>query len=140
MATKRKSAAQRDVLESATITRAEAVLKDSAAGGESIPPIIGDAIRVLKQEIATLRFQGASKGGQTPSKSVKPVSSGTHPAVTGLSIGGAKEVLDYILAVAVEGDKIGQGLLELPFIDGGITAIIATVAAWLATGKKKKKK
>ena len=138
MATKRKSVAQRDVLESATITRAEAVLKDSAAGGESIPPIIGDAIRVLKQEIATLRFQGASKGGQTPSKSVKPVSSGTHPAVTGLSIGGAKEVLDYILAVAVEGDRIGQGLLELPFIDGGITAIIATVAAWLATGKKKK--
>ena len=140
MATKRKSAAQRDVLESATITRAEAVLKDSAAGGESIPPIISDAIRILKQEIATLRFQGAAKGGQTPSKSVKPVSSGTHPAVTGLSIGGAKEVLDYILAVAVEGDKIGQGLLELPFIDGGITAIIATVAAWLATGNKKKKK
>jgi len=58
--------------------------------------------------------------------------------VTGLSIGGAKEVLDYILAIAVEGDKIGQGLLELPFIDGGITAIIATAAAWLAKGNKKK--
>ena len=138
MATKRKSAAQRDVLESPTITRAEAVLKDSAAGGESIPPIISDAIRILKQEIATLRFQGAAKGGQIPSKAVKPVSSGTHPAVTGLSIGGAKEVLDYILAIAVEGDKIGQGLLELPFIDGGITAIIATAAAWLAKGNKKK--
>ena len=83
MATKKRSVAQKDILESSTITRAEAVLKDSAAGGESIPPIIGDAIRVLKQEIATLRFQGASKGGQTPSKSVKPVPSGTHPAVTG---------------------------------------------------------
>ena len=138
MATKRRSVAQRDVLESPTITRAEAVLKDSAAGGESIPPIISDAIRILKQEIATLRFQGASKGGQIPSKAVKPVSSGTHPAVTGLSIGGAKEVLDYILAIAVEGDRIGQGFLELPFIDGGITAIIATTAAWLAKGNKKK--
>ena len=134
MATKRKSAAQRDVLESPTITRAEAVLKDS----DTISPIISDAIRVLKQEITTLRFQGTTKGGQTPSKSVKPVSSGTHPAVTGLSIGGAKEVLDYILAVAVEGDRIGQGFLELPFIDGGITAIIATTAAWLAKGNKKK--
>ena len=134
MATKRRSVAQRDVLESPTITRAEAVLKDS----DTISPIISDAIRVLKQEITTLRFQGTTKGGQTPSKSVKPVSSGTHPAVTGLSIGGAKEVLDYILAVAVEGDKIGQGLLELPFIDGGITAIIATAAAWLAKGNKKK--
>jgi hypothetical protein len=134
MATKRRSVAQRDVLESPTITRAEAVLKDS----DTISPIISDAIRVLKQEITTLRFQGTTKGGQTPSKSVKPVSSGTHPAVTGLSIGGAKEVLDYILAIAVEGDKIGQGLLELPFIDGGITAIIATVAAWLAKGNKKK--
>jgi len=134
MATKRRSVAQRDVLESPTITRAEAVLKDS----DTISPIISDAIRVLKQEITTLRFQGTTKGGQTPSKSVKPVSSGTHPAVTGLSIGGAKEVLDYILAIAVEGDKIGQGLLELPFIDGGITAIIATAAAWLAKGNKKK--
>ena len=134
MATKRRSVAQRDVLESPTITRAEAVLKDS----DTISPIISDAIRVLKQEITTLRFQGTMKGGQTPSKSVKPVSSGTHPAVTGLSIGGAKEVLDYILAIAVEGDKIGQGLLELPFIDGGITAIIATTAAWLAKGNKKK--
>ena len=134
MATKRRSVAQRDVLESPTITRAEAVLKDS----DTISPIISDAIRVLKQEITTLRFQGTTKGGQTPSKSVKPVSSGTHPAVTGLSIGGAKEVLNYILAIAVEGDKIGQGLLELPFIDGGITAIIATAAAWLAKGNKKK--
>lgn len=134
MATKRRSVAQRDVLESPTITRAEAVLKDS----DTISPIISDAIRVLKQEITTLRVKGTTKGGQTPSKSVKPVSSGTHPAVTGLSIGGAKEVLDYILAIAVEGDKIGQGLLELPFIDGGITAIIATVAAWLAKGNKKK--
>ena len=134
MATKRRSVAQRDVLESPTITRAEAVLKDS----DTISPIISDAIRVLKQEITTLRVKGTTKGGQTPSKSVKPVSSGTHPAVTGLSIGGAKEVLDYILAIAVEGDKIGQGLLELPFIDGGITAIIATAAAWLAKGNKKK--
>ena len=134
MATKRRSVAQRDVLESPTITRAEAVLKDS----DTISPIISDAIRVLKQEIATLRFQGAAKGGQIPSKAVKPVSSGTHPAVTGLSIGGAKEVLDYILAIAVEGDRIGQGFLELPFIDGGITAIIATAAAWLAKGNKKK--
>ena len=134
MATKRRSVAQRDVLESPTITRAEAVLKDS----DTISPIISDAIRILKQEIATLRFQGTTKGGQTPSKSVKPVSSGTHPAVTGLSIGGAKEVLDYILAIAVEGDRIGQGFLELPFIDGGITAIIATAAAWLAKGNKKK--
>ena len=134
MATKRKSVAQRDVLESPTITRAEAVLKDS----DTISPIISDAIRVLKQEITTLRVKGTTKGGQTPSKSVKPVSSGTHPAVTGLSIGGAKEVLDYILAIAVEGDRIGQGFLELPFIDGGITAIIATAAAWLAKGNKKK--
>ena len=138
MATKRRSPAQKDILESSTITRADEVLRNSAAGGENIPPIIGDAIRVLKQEIATLRFQSAGKGALIPSKGVKPDSPPTHPAVTGLSIGGAKEVIDYILAGAVEGDRIGQGLLELPFIDGGITAIIATVAAWLATGKKKK--
>ena len=138
MATKRRSPAQKDILESSTVTRADEVLRNSAAGGENIPPIIADAIRVLKQEISTLRFQSAGKGTLIPSKGVKPATPPTHPAVTGLSIGGAKEVIDYILAVAVEGDRIGQGLLELPFIDGGITAIIATVAAWLATGKKKK--
>ena len=138
MATKRRSPAQKDILESSTITRADEVLRNSAAGGENIPPIIADAIRVLKQEISTLRFQSAGNGALIPSKGVKPATPPTHPAVTGLSIGGAKEVIDYILAVAVEGDRIGQGLLELPFIDGGITAIIATVAAWLATGKKKK--
>ena len=138
MATKRKSPAQKDILESSTVTRADEVLRNSAAGGEGIPPIIADAIRVLKQEISTLRFQSAGKGALIPSKGVKPAPPPTHPAVTGLSIGGAKEVIDYILAVAVEGDRIGQGLLELPFIDGGITAIIATAAAWLATGNKKK--
>ncbi len=138
MATKRKSPAQKDILKSSTVTRADEVLRNSSTGGEGIPPIIADAIRVLKQEISTLRFQSAAKGGRIPSKAVKPAATPTHPAVTGLSIGGAKEVLDYILAIAVEGDRIGQGLLELPFIDGGITAIIATAAAWLATGNKKK--
>ena len=138
MATKKRSVTKKDILESSTVTRADEVLRNSAAGGENMPPIIADAIRVLKQEISTLRFQSAGKGALIPSKGVKPVAPPTHPAVTGLSIGGAKEVIDYILAVAVEGDRIGQGLLELPFIDGGITAIIATVAAWLATGKKKK--
>ena len=96
MATKRRSPAQKDILESSTITRADEVLRNSAAGGENIPPIIADAIRVLKQEISTLRFQSAGKGGLIPSKGVKPDSPPTHPAVTGLSIGGAKEVIDYI--------------------------------------------
>ena len=60
MATKRRSAAQKDILESSTVTRADEVIRNSAAMDEGIPPIIGDAIRVLKQEIATLRFQGAA--------------------------------------------------------------------------------
>ena len=138
MATKRRSPAQKDILESSTITRADEVLRNSAAGGENIPPIIGDAIRVLKQEISTLRFQSAGKGALIPSKGVKPDSPPTHPAVTGLSIGGAKEVLDYILDIGAAGDKVAQGFLELPFIDGGITAIIATCAAFFAKGSRSK--
>ena len=64
-------------------------------------------------------------------------SNGHHPAITGLSIGGAKEVLDYVFGIGFKGDTDTIGFLALPFIDGGITALIATIAAFLAKGSKK---
>jgi len=45
--------------------------------------------------------------------------------------------LDWILAIATENDRYGQEFLQLSFVDGGITAIIAATAAWLAKGSSR---
>ena len=133
MATKRKSPPKRDILESSTIKRAE----DIVSRDENIPPIVKDSLRVLKSEIENLRVANKNKENNRTSGSLKTKETGHHPAVTGLSIGGAKEVLDYIFAMGFEGDSATLGFLALPFIDGGITAMVATAAAFLARGSKK---
>ena len=136
MATKRRPPAKRDILESSTVKRAEEIVSHD----ENIPPIVKDSLRVLKNEIENLRSVNKAHGGQIPSGSNKPADKGHHPAVTGLSIGGAKEVLDYIFGMGFAGDAATLGFLALPAIDGGITAMIATAAAFLAKGSGEKKK
>ncbi len=115
-----------DVLRSSQIVRAEQVLRDA-----DVPPIVRDAHQILKAEIIQLRLNKEIAAAKP-----KSVDSSTHPAVTGLSVGGAKEIVDYFLLLATESDPIGRDLLEMSFVDGGITAIIATVAAWLTTKPK----
>ena len=136
MATKRRAPAKRDILESSTVKRAEEIVSHD----ENIPPIVKDSLKALKNEIENLRSVNKAHGSRTPQNLNKPVDKGHHPAVTGLSIGGAKEVLDYIFGMGFAGDTATLGFLELPAINGGITAIIATVAAFLAKGSGKKKK
>ena len=47
-----------------------------------------------------------------------------------------KELIDLFLAIATQGYRYSQEFLELSFIDGGITAIIAASAAWIAKGSR----
>ena len=128
-----------DVLESRHIRLAEDYLDGEQ--GRKLPGVIGDAWKELRTEILSLRREVSrdeEKIKYGTKKTSKSDGDGHHPAITGLSIGGAKEVLDYILDIGAAGDKIAQGFLELPFIDGGITAIIATCAAFFAKGSRKK--
>jgi len=136
MNTSRGSLAKKDILESGTVKRAEEIISYD----ENIPPIVKDSIKVLKNEIESLRTINRTHGSGTLQHSNKPVNEGLHPAVTGLSIGGAKEVLDYIFGMGFAGDTVTLGFLDLPAINGGITAIIATVAAFLAKGSGEKNK
>lgn len=136
MNTSRGSLAKKDILESGTVKRAEEIISYD----ENIPPIVRDSIKVLKNEIESLRIINRTHGSGSLQRSHKPVNEGSHPAVTGLSIGGAKEVLDYIFGMGFAGDTATLGFLALPAINGGITAIIATVAAFLAKGSGGKNK
>ena len=119
-----------DILRSSKIVRAEQLLRDA-----DVPPIIREAHQTLKAEIIQLRLKREIAAAKP-----KTDDSSTHPAVTGLSVGGAKEIIDYFLLIATESDPIGRDLLGMSFVDGGITAIIATVAAWVTTKPKKHKK
>ena len=119
-----------DVLSSSKVVRAEQLL-----GSGDVPPVVRDAHLELKSEIVKLRMNREIAAAKP-----KPDDSSTHPAVTGLSVGGAKEIIDYFLLIATESDPIGRDLLGMSFVDGGITAIIATVAAWVTTKPKKHKK
>ena len=119
-----------DVLSSSKVVRAEQLL-----GSGDVPPVVRDAHLELKSEIVKLRMNREIAAAKP-----KADDSSTHPAVTGLSVGGAKEIIDYFLLIATESDPKGRDLLGMSFVDGGITAIIATVAAWITTKPKPKKK
>ena len=120
-----------DVLRSPKIVRAEEVLRS-----DDVPPIVREAHFALKSEVVALRMS------QEIAKSKPPTDDrSTHPAwVQGLSVGGAKEVIDYFLMLASAQDPFAQDLLEMSFVDGGITALIATIAAWITAPKFRKRK
>ena len=119
-----------DVLSSSKVVRAEQLL-----GSGDVPPVVRDAHLELKSEIVKLRMNREIAAAKPKSDD-----NATHPAVPGLSVGGAKEIIDYFLLIATESDPIGRDLLGMSFVDGGITASIATVAAWVTTKPKKHKK
>ena len=125
-----------DILESKKIESANAYI--AGKDGHQVPLVVRSAYEDVKREV--WRLQHLKTGmpalpGTTKQAASK--SNGAHPAVTGLSIGGMKEVIDYVFGVGFEGDTATMGFLALPFIDGGITALIATIAAFLAKGSKK---
>ena len=136
MAIKRNTPPKRDILESGIIKRADEIVSNS----KNISPIVKNSLTALKSEIEKLRAINKAHSSRTPHNLNKPADKGHHPAVTGLSIGGAKEVLDYIFGMGFAGQYATLGFLALPAIDGGITAIIATAAAFLAKGSGEKKK
>ena len=136
MAIKRNTPPKRDILESGIIKRADEIVSNS----KNISPIVKNSLTALKSEIEKLRAINKAHTSRTSHNLNKPDDKGHHPAVTGLSIGGAKEVLDYIFGMGFAGQYTTLGFLALPAIDGGITAMIATAAAFLAKGSGEKKK
>ena len=128
-----------DVLESRNIHLAEDFFEGEE--GYKIPQLVKSGWKDLRAEIFRLRREvdkDEEKIKYGVKKSKESNGDGHHPAITGLTIGGAKEVIDYIFDIASAGDKVAQGFLDLPFIDGGITAIIATCAAFFAKGSRSK--
>ena len=118
-----------DILRSSRIIRAEEMLHS-----DDVPPIVREAHQVLRSEIVSMRM-----AREIAKNKPEPEAKTTHPAAVGLSVGGAKEVVDYFLALASTGDPYAKDLLEMSFVDGGLTAIIATIAAWITKPKPKKK-
>ena len=118
-----------DILRSSRIIRAEEMLHS-----DDVPPIVREAHQVLRSEIVSMRM-----AREIAKHKPEPEAKTTHPAAVGLSVGGAKEVVDYFLALASTGDPYAKDLLEMSFVDGGLTAIIATIAAWITKPKPKKK-
>jgi len=118
------------------------VAADDFIGGEEqhrVPLVVRTAYEEVKKELRKTNrtLKEKKEAPVVKHKASMKESNGYHPAVTGLSVGGVKELIDWILALATQGDKYGQEFLQLSFIDGGITAIIAGGAAWLAKGSKK---
>ena len=120
-----------DILRSSRIVRAEEVLHEG-----DVPPIVREAHQILKSEIVSMRMSREIAKNKPDERK----NNGTHPAVTGLSVGGAKEVVDYFLFLAATGDPYAKDLLEMSFVDGGLTALIATIAAWISKPTKKGRK
>ena len=126
----------REVLDSHIVQAAEDLLNDRDEGYK-VPRVMREGFLALRTELVRQRREremGVLDARPTAKKKKK--NSGSHPAVTGLSIGGAKEVLDYVFLMGFEHDRQILGFLDLPFIDGGITALIATAAAWFHHHKK----
>ena len=126
-----------DVLESRTVESADSLIDGEEA--HQVPLVVKTAYEEVKKELRKVNRLLKEKKEEpvVKHKAPKKESNGHHPAITGLSIGGAKEVLDYVFGIGFKGDTDTIGFLALPFIDGGITALIATIAAFLAKGSKK---
>ena len=120
-----------DILRSSRIIRAEEMLHS-----DDVPPIVREAHQVLRSEIVAMRMAREIAKNKPDERK----NNGTHPAAVGLSVGGAREVLDYFLELASAGDPYARDLLGMSFVDGGITAIIATIAAWVTKPNKKSRK
>ncbi len=125
-----------NILESGVVKRADEHLDGDE--GYKIPLVIIDAYKGLKKEVKMLHRMVGEEPPHSLNKATikKKESDGHHPAVTGLSVGGVKELIDWFLAIATQGDRYSQEFFELSFIDGGITAIIAAGAAWIAKGSR----
>ena len=122
----------KDVLQSSNVVRAQELLSTD----QDIHKAVKDGFFELQHEIVGMRMARQIAKNKPDQRK----DNGTHPAVTGLSVGGAKEVVDYFLALASTGDPYAQDLLSMSFVDGGLTALIATIAAWITKPNKKGKK
>ena len=122
----------KDVLQSSNVVRAQELLSTD----QDIHKAVKDGFFELQHEIVGMRMARQIAKNKPDQRK----DNGTHPAVTGLSVGGAKEVVDYFLALASTGDPYAQDLLSMSFVDGGITALIATIAAWVTKPNKKARK
>ena len=137
MATKKiKRHREGNVLESRKVESADEWIEGEH--GHEVPLVVRSAYEDVKKEVRRLQ-RGKPEMPALPSRAKQAAteSNGAHPAVTGLSIGGAKEVIDYVFGIGFGSDTATMGFLALPFIDGGITALIATIAAFLAKWNKK---
>ena len=119
-------------LHSSNVVRATELLRND----QDIHKAVKDGFFELKHEIVDSRLARQIAKNKPDERK----NNGTHPAVTGLSVGGAKEVVDYFLALASTGDPYAQDLLAMSFVDGGLTALIATIAAWVTKPNKKARK
>tara|TARA_R110001583_G_scaffold185968_1_gene346476 strand:- start:257 stop:646 length:390 start_codon:yes stop_codon:yes gene_type:complete len=122
----------KDVLQSSNVVRAQELLSTD----QDIHKAVKDGFFELQHEIVGMRMARQIAKNKPDQRK----DNGTHPAVTGLSVGGAKEVVDYFLALASTGDPYAQDLLSMSFVDGGLTALIATIAAWITKPNKKGRK
>ena len=122
----------KDVLQSSNVVRAQELLSTD----QDIHKAVKDGFFELQHEIVGMRMARQIAKNKPDQRK----DNGTHPAVTGLSVGGAKEVVDYFLFLAATGDPYAKDLLEMSFVDGGLTALIATIAAWITKPTKKGRK
>ena len=122
----------KDVLHSSNVVRATELLRND----QDVHKAIKDGFFELKHEIVDSRLARQIAKNKPDERK----NNGTHPAAVGLSVGGAKEVVDYFLALASTGDPYAQDLLAMSFVDGGLTALIATIAAWVTKPTKKGRK
>jgi hypothetical protein len=122
----------KDVLQSSNVVRAQELLSTD----QDIHKAVKDGFFELQHEIVGMRMARQIAKNKPDERK----NNGTHPAAVGLSVGGAKEVVDYFLALASTGDPYAQDLLAMSFVDGGLTALIATIAAWATKPNKKGRK
>jgi hypothetical protein len=122
----------KDVLHSSNVVRATELLRND----QDVHKAIKDGFHELKHEIVGMRMAREI----AKNKPDERADTGTHPGVVGLSVGGGTEFVQYFLQLATEGDRYGREILELSIVDGGITAVIASVASWISRPNKKGRK
>mgnify|MGYP003642833042 CR=1 FL=1 len=100
----------KDVLQSSNVVRAQELLSTD----QDIHKAVKDGFFELQHEIVGMRMARQIAKNKPDQRK----DNGTHPAAVGLSV----------------------DLLSMSFVDGGLTALIATIAAWITKPNKKSRK
>ena len=109
-------------------------------GDPEVPPVVVDAVRQMARNLSNIEAANLGAAASTIRKKIKAKpTTGQNAKVAagaGLSVGGIREVIDFVFENAWGTQASIMAFWDLSLIDGGITALITFCLTMIARQAK----